>query len=426
LLLSNAVLLSLAVLIFADFVSFEKVADQIVWRYRYWQRNENENCALDWTRPRNPALRTLMATLDSQPTWFRGEITPQHLEASHQRIRTSELERYKCLCRARLGGAPSNKTELQGLRADTTCREILGFLEKVVKFGRRFGRQLVMELRGKQEAEEYAARYGRDGMPAVDIIVSTCDVGDGFDKTLPDGKPVIFFARSALPNTIAFHMPSDWLYRIRRENCAADREAFAVVASAKVPWHMRAKKLFWRGSFTNQRRKVLVDMAAKHKDKMDCKFSGFPYISDEERARAVAEYGENVSLNRVALEQHQRWRYLVDIDGFGWSGRFSELMLTGSVVFKAMGFVEYWYAALKPWEHYVPVQSDLSDLLQRYDEAVASDTRMRAIAQRAYDFSLHNLNVESVVEFFFWTLYLYSRQLTFDPFSLPPLERFLD
>lgn len=57
-----------------------------------------------------------------------------------------------------------------------------------------------------------------------------------------------------------------------------------------------------------------------------------------------------------------RYKFLFDIDGNGWSGRFRRLMSTNSVVLKAGIFTEWFQPHLIPWFMYVPTRLDYSDL----------------------------------------------------------------
>lgn len=57
-----------------------------------------------------------------------------------------------------------------------------------------------------------------------------------------------------------------------------------------------------------------------------------------------------------------KYKYLLDVDGNGWSARFRRLMSSHSLVFKASLYPEWWLQRAQPWVHYVPVQLDYSDL----------------------------------------------------------------
>ncbi|KDQ16303.1 glycosyltransferase family 90 protein [Botryobasidium botryosum FD-172 SS1] len=61
-------------------------------------------------------------------------------------------------------------------------------------------------------------------------------------------------------------------------------------------------------------------------------------------------------------EQANQFKYMMDIDGNGWSARFKRLMSTNSLVFKSTIFPEWYMDRVMPWLHYVPVKVDLTDL----------------------------------------------------------------
>ncbi|BGP40488.1 Protein O-glucosyltransferase 2 [Rhodotorula kratochvilovae] len=61
-------------------------------------------------------------------------------------------------------------------------------------------------------------------------------------------------------------------------------------------------------------------------------------------------------------DEQNEYKYMLDVDGNGWSGRFHRLMSTNSLVLKATIFPEWYSEMIQPWVHYVPVQTDYSDL----------------------------------------------------------------
>ncbi|GAA5983978.1 hypothetical protein JCM10908_005999 [Rhodotorula pacifica] len=56
------------------------------------------------------------------------------------------------------------------------------------------------------------------------------------------------------------------------------------------------------------------------------------------------------------------YKYVIDVDGNGWSGRFHRLMKSNSMVLKSTIFPEWYQDMIQPWVHYVPIQTDFSDL----------------------------------------------------------------
>ncbi|PLW06531.1 hypothetical protein PCASD_24354 [Puccinia coronata f. sp. avenae] len=64
----------------------------------------------------------------------------------------------------------------------------------------------------------------------------------------------------------------------------------------------------------------------------------------------------------ISFEQTNQYKYLMDVDGNGWSGRFHRLMSTNSLVLKSTLFPEWYSDRVQPWVHYVPIKIDYSDL----------------------------------------------------------------
>ncbi|GAA5943781.1 uncharacterized protein JCM15063_006491, partial [Sporobolomyces koalae] len=61
-------------------------------------------------------------------------------------------------------------------------------------------------------------------------------------------------------------------------------------------------------------------------------------------------------------EVQNEYKYVIDIDGNGWSGRFHRLMSSNSLVLKSTIFPEWYSDMIQPWVHYVPISTDYQDL----------------------------------------------------------------
>ncbi|KAF9004548.1 glycosyl transferase family 90-domain-containing protein [Cyathus striatus] len=57
-----------------------------------------------------------------------------------------------------------------------------------------------------------------------------------------------------------------------------------------------------------------------------------------------------------------RYKYIIDVDGNGWSSRFKRLITSNSLIFKSTVYPEWYTDRIQPWVHYVPVHVDLTDL----------------------------------------------------------------
>ncbi|KAH6574744.1 hypothetical protein BASA62_002316 [Batrachochytrium salamandrivorans] len=92
------------------------------------------------------------------------------------------------------------------------------------------------------------------------------------------------------------------------------------------------------------------------------------------------------------FETVYNYKYAMDIDGNSFSGRFFRLLESGSLVFKMTIFNEYFERWIVPWEHYIPVAVDLSDLEEKITWARNNDAEARRIAESGRRFSERILN----------------------------------
>jgi len=79
---------------------------------------------------------------------------------------------------------------------------------------------------------------------------------------------------------------------------------------------------------------------------------------------------------------------LIDFPGCGFSARVKHLLWSHRpLLLVNRDTKEYYYEHLKEWEHYIPVKSDLSDLVEKAQWCVGNYDKARIIAENAYEFS---------------------------------------
>jgi hypothetical protein len=84
----------------------------------------------------------------------------------------------------------------------------------------------------------------------------------------------------------------------------------------------------------------------------------------------------------------KRYSMLIDIEGFGYSGRLKYLLWSHRpVLLVDRPHKEFFFEFLKEWEHYIPVKRDLSDLLEKTKWCLDHYEESRAIAENAFQFS---------------------------------------
>ncbi|WP_417308860.1 glycosyl transferase family 90 [Devosia sp.] len=164
---------------------------------------------------------------------------------------------------------------------------------------------------------------------------------------------------------------------------------------SSVDWHERSSDIVWRGTNSgSQSNDPQLVESAPH--------AVTPRIRLCLALRAVA--GTDVKLSRAndrlisfaALQQfgitgdpipESSWlgrKFAIDVDGNTntWSNLLIRLHF-GCCVLKVEsehGYRQWYYDRLIPWEHYVPIKPDMSDLLEQIDWVRSHDTESQAIA----------------------------------------------
>jgi hypothetical protein len=165
-------------------------------------------------------------------------------------------------------------------------------------------------------------------------------------------------------------------------------------AQRAVPWSERKPAALWRGTPGGDLRdgwrglpRMKLCLLAKQPEVAELFDVGLNDIgawwSPEDRAEIVAA---DVDRGWVAPEHFADYRTQIDIDGHtnAWGGFFQRL-LSGSPVAKVEspgGFRQWYYDKLKPWENYVPVRSDMSDLVEKIVWLRTHEAEAREIGRR--------------------------------------------
>lgn len=171
-------------------------------------------------------------------------------------------------------------------------------------------------------------------------------------------------------------------------------------ANENYPWESKKDLIFWRGKLSDDKsgtqysyRRYVVDLARKYPQKIDTDFSVNRNHNNifelfYEIASLEFSWGGFLSKN-----DQVQYKMLLNIDGHtctypGYLWR----LLSNSVTFKQDSYNEQWfYDALKPWEHYIPVKHDLSDIVEKIDWVMANDHKAKLIADHSTNFVKDNL-----------------------------------
>lgn len=236
------------------------------------------------------------------------------------------------------------------------------------------------------------------------------------------------FSQSKISSFSDIVYPSPWYWS----------QQVKYVAENDVPWDEKSLTLYWRGSTTGgfsraggwrhqHRQKMMalinstidvwyldhqssewVDerMHPKYlRNKTDVKFSYIgqcdPQDCEEQR------HAFNIS-ERVVFDEAYKSRWLLDIDGNAFSGRFYAFLNSASAVVKIALFREWHDDFLFPWVHYIPVSIGMREIWEVV-RWLGTDEHDATIARQGREWSRKSLRTVDMEAWFFRLLLEYAR-----------------
>ena len=107
----------------------------------------------------------------------------------------------------------------------------------------------------------------------------------------------------------------------------------------------------------------------------------------------------------LTLEEQSEYKYIVHIDGHVSAFRLSSELSTNSLLLIVESEWRVWYSnKLKPYEHYIPIKHDLSDLISKIEWCKSNDQKCEIISRNAYNFFNSHLQKDSILDFFQTTI----------------------
>ncbi|EPS41524.1 hypothetical protein H072_4583 [Dactylellina haptotyla CBS 200.50] len=160
------------------------------------------------------------------------------------------------------------------------------------------------------------------------------------------------------------------------------------------------QKTIWR---------VKTDKRSNFKSSIDVKFSHIGQC-DEKDCDEQREFFKPSDM----VDQQDAWgyKYLLDMDGNAFSGRFYAFLLSNSAVFKMALFREWHEEWLVPWVHYIPLSLDMSEsieTLRYFTKEKEGMEGIRRIAEQGRYWAKKVLRKEDFEVWFFRLLLEYGR-----------------
>jgi len=254
-------------------------------------------------------------------------------------------------------------------------------------------------------------------LPDLEFVVNTRDwpqVNRHFGKPLP----IFSFSKTSDYYDITYPAWTFWeggpaisLYPRGLGRWDLHRNSIKKAANT-FPWSKKQSKGFFRGSRTSSERDALVLLSRHEPELIDAQYTkNQAWKSDKDTLGAPPA-------EEVSLEDHCPYKYLFNYRGVAASFRFKHLFLCKSLVFHVGNeWIEFFYSALKPWVHYIPVPANASEkqLGELIRFARANDKLVSKIAARGHELVWNHLKMTDVECYWKYLLTEYAKLLRFTP-----------
>lgn len=234
-------------------------------------------------------------------------------------------------------------------------------------------------------------------LPNMDFIVSFFDACP-FGGVLPKELAAPIFVPAKLKGVKnAILIPDErsvgpwWLSEIRE------------IRKNRVDWGKKKESAFWRGGYTKEIRRELCKLSLQNPNYLDARF-----VRSGPRETALEK--EGLLGKRSTCSDLLTYKYLPYVDGVMCATPAMQARLfSQSVTFKPdSDEVQWFYRSLKPYVHYIPVNSDLSNLIEKFDWAKENDEICKNISEQAFEFAKENLMYGDICKYLFLILTRYA------------------
>lgn len=257
-------------------------------------------------------------------------------------------------------------------------------------------------------------------LPDVDFIISDYDSFYHVPALAHCKGPLFSFAKRAKDKGIIL-MPD-------KETLAGYSTVLNEVKRgiAAFPWSKKQAKAFWRGAnsgflpdrcefmdvtnYLEYPRVKLVQLSLNHPEIVDAGFTSLPHTDPS--TNELLHYLGFVK-NQVSIYGHLRYKYQILVDGYTCAfQRIHWQLFSNCLIFKQTSPDRQWfYRALRPYVHYIPVAHDLNDLIEKIEWAKKHEREAQRLIKNANRFAKEHLQYEDVMLYFTLLLKEYSKLL---------------
>lgn len=250
-------------------------------------------------------------------------------------------------------------------------------------------------------------------LPNVDFIVSLEDEADDFHRNYDTHAPLLAFAKNVKSNFVILIPDAITLRMCKKLEKEAKR------GSRLYPWNKKKSQIFWRGASTGGTtvteknfmeipRIQLTALSLLHPSFINSRLTLLCQMSKkmEKNLKKNGFMGQ-----RVPIWEHMGYKYQMLIDGNSSAyERAYWQLFSNSVIFKQKSpNIQWYYNELQPYEHFIPVKNNVSDLIDQIKWARKNEKKVKKIIRNANAFIENNLRYEDMLLYIYLLLCEYAK-----------------
>lgn len=248
-------------------------------------------------------------------------------------------------------------------------------------------------------------------LPDVCFYISMHDDLCGFNNK----RNFPFFSQAKLKNDALILVPDYEAIKARYQVMSNSD-----ITAEEIPWSHKREQLIWRGSsaqkcFDNSHiiqksnidkfsRVKLCQLSLQDPSLIDAKFTLLWQVEEPSLLETYA--GEFVSYEQQGLH---KYHIMIDGNSCTFSNSGWKFFLNSLIYMPDSPRIQWYYNELVPLVHYVPVNADLSDLVDKINWAMDNDVAAETIAHNAREFALTHLTLDQSLLYWYFLLLEYSK-----------------
>ena len=178
--------------------------------------------------------------------------------------------------------------------------------------------------------------------------------------------------------------------------------------NALYPWSKKVNRLLWKGSMTGGHftldnfldfpRTKIITLSLASPSLIEACYTSVCQCDHPELIKATFPqyFGASES---ISSQIKYKYQMLIDGNSAAYSRAYWQLF-SNSVIFKQESNEIQWYSkGLQPYIHYVPVDYDLNDVIEKIHWAMLNEHQIQLISQNARNFAYNNLSYSKIIQY---------------------------